>query len=98
DPRQLQHALRTWLCRAAVSLGDAVSLPLDSHERPGARHGRAVVAGVLRARANQRPGGSSGEDSRVSGDGTVLRGGRQERAVNRTIGSQLIRTLAQPSW
>ncbi len=62
-------------CHAAVPLGDAVSLPLDSQERPGARHGRAVGAGVRRARAGQRPRGSGGEDSRVQGDGAVLRGG-----------------------
>ena len=57
-------------------------LPLDSQERPGARHGRAVGAGVPRARAGQRPRDSGGEDSRVQGDGAVLRGGRQRRAVS----------------
>jgi hypothetical protein len=38
---------------------------------------------VPRARAGQRPCGSGGEDSRVQGDGAVLRGGRQRRAVSR---------------
>src|SRR5579862_4841006 len=51
------------------------SLPLDSQERPGARHGRAVGAGVPRARAGQRPSDSGGKDSRVQGDGAVLRHG-----------------------
>ena len=46
------------VCNATISLGDAVSLPLDSQERPGARHGRAVGAGVPRVRAGQRPRGS----------------------------------------
>src|ERR1700733_12970320 len=36
------------------STGDAFSLPFNSQERPGARHGRAVGAGVRRARAGQR--------------------------------------------
>jgi hypothetical protein len=65
----------TGFCHAAVPLGDAVSLPRDSQERPGARHGRAVGAGVPRARAGQRTRGSGGEVSRVQGDGAVLRGG-----------------------
>ena len=53
--RQLQHAVSTGCCHAAVPLGDAVSLPLDSQERPGGRHGRAVGADVPRARAGRRP-------------------------------------------
>jgi hypothetical protein len=74
-------------------LGDAVSLPLDSQERPGARHGRAVGAGVPRARAGQRPRGSGGEDSRVQGDGAVLRGfiqiSRPAQSWVRTFGQSL---------
>ena len=79
DPRQLQHAFCPGCGHAADPLGDAVSLPLDSQERPGARHGRAVGAGVPRARAGQRPRGAGGEDSRVTGNEAVLRGGRRTR-------------------
>ena len=49
------------------------------HKNDLARHGRAVGAGVARPRAGQGPRGADGEDSRVQGDGTVLRDGRQRR-------------------
>src|SRR4029077_17468981 len=74
DPRQLQYALRAGGCPAAVPLGDALSRPLDSQERPCARHGRAVGAGVPGARSGQRPRNSGGKGSRVQGDAAVLRG------------------------
>ncbi len=80
DSRQLQHAVCARFGHAAGPLGAAVALPFDSQERPGARHGRDVGAGVPGARAAHRPHVSGGEDSRVQGDGAVLRGGCRARS------------------
>ena len=56
--RQLQHAGRPWLRHATAALGHAVQVPLDPQERPRARDGGAVGAGVPRDRAGQRSPGS----------------------------------------
>jgi hypothetical protein len=80
--RQRQHAGHPWLRHAAAALGDAVQVPLDPQERPRARDGGAVGAGVPRGRAGQPSQGGDREDPGVQGDGALLRQGRERRALS----------------
>src|SRR5205085_12035301 len=69
------------LGHAAARHGSAVEVSLDSQERPDARHGSAVGAGVPRDRADQASPGAYREDPGVQGDEAVLRQGRARRAL-----------------
>jgi hypothetical protein len=71
-----------WLHHATAALGHAVQVPLDPQERLGARDGGAIGAGVPRDRAGQCSQVGDREDSRVQGDGALLRQGRERRALS----------------
>lgn len=73
---------RPWLHHATAALGYAVQVSLDPQERPRARHGGAVTAGVPRDRAGQRSQEGDREDPGVQGNEALLRQRRPRRVLN----------------
>jgi hypothetical protein len=80
--RQLEHAGRPCLRHATAALGHAVQVPLDLQERPCARDGGAVGAGVSRDRTGQRSQGGDCEDPGLQGDGAFFRQGGERQALS----------------